>query len=291
SVIAVSERGTMFDPGPSFYMEKIAVGPSAVGSIDITASATQNLRWIARAKNESVGDLTAVILEQRQRIDTYTAATDWPTDPWPAAHADLLGQVRAVADGGPPPDLSALATARATGEVITGTLAMARRQVAEEVVEDLVVAGAEHANEVLVDHLRPALEEVLAVVTTAAKVAPAEVLTASDSMLLSAKDSVRRAALALDAAAVRYAAVRTAAWTVRQLSGEVCTEDVAGLFAELRHAELAWPTHRVHVPPQRPPWEGMTPRARLLYIVTTGGEPWLPTAQEQDARLLEQYGA
>ena len=53
-MIAVSERGSMFDPGPSFYMEKIAVGPSAVGAIDITATATQNLRWIAKSKGESV---------------------------------------------------------------------------------------------------------------------------------------------------------------------------------------------------------------------------------------------
>ncbi len=43
AVIAVSERGSMFDPGPCFYMEKIAVGPDCVGSIDFTASATQNL--------------------------------------------------------------------------------------------------------------------------------------------------------------------------------------------------------------------------------------------------------
>lgn len=64
SVIAVSERGSMFDPGPSFYMEKIAVGPDAVGSIDITASPTQNLKWIAKAKQASVRDLTAVILDR-----------------------------------------------------------------------------------------------------------------------------------------------------------------------------------------------------------------------------------
>ncbi|MGH9134888.1 MAG: class II fructose-bisphosphatase, partial [Ilumatobacteraceae bacterium] len=63
-VIAVSERGSMFDPGPSFYMEKIAVGPDSSGSIDITASATQNLRWIAKAKRASVRDLTAVILDR-----------------------------------------------------------------------------------------------------------------------------------------------------------------------------------------------------------------------------------
>src|SRR5918999_1015439 len=44
SVIAVSERGTMFNPGPCVYMEKIAVGAEAVGAIDITKSPTENLR-------------------------------------------------------------------------------------------------------------------------------------------------------------------------------------------------------------------------------------------------------
>ena len=64
SVIAVSERGTMFDPGPCFYMEKIAVGPDAVGAIDITASPVQNLKWVAKAKGESVRDLTVMILDR-----------------------------------------------------------------------------------------------------------------------------------------------------------------------------------------------------------------------------------
>jgi fructose-1,6-bisphosphatase II len=64
SVIAVSDRESMFDPGPSYYMEKIAVGPEAVGSIDISATATQNLRWIAKAKRENVRDLTVVILDR-----------------------------------------------------------------------------------------------------------------------------------------------------------------------------------------------------------------------------------
>ena len=64
AVIAVSERGTMFNPGPCVYMEKMAVGPDAVGSIDITASPSQNLRWIAKAKGETVRDLTAVILDR-----------------------------------------------------------------------------------------------------------------------------------------------------------------------------------------------------------------------------------
>ena len=43
AVIAVSERGTMFDPGPCVYMEKLAVGPRAKGAVDLTRSPTENL--------------------------------------------------------------------------------------------------------------------------------------------------------------------------------------------------------------------------------------------------------
>ena len=64
SIIAVSDRGTMFDPGPIFYMDKIAVGPESKGVVDINASPTENLRAVAKAKGESVRDVTAVILNR-----------------------------------------------------------------------------------------------------------------------------------------------------------------------------------------------------------------------------------
>ena len=63
SVIGVSERGTMFFP-PTFYLEKIAVGPDAAGVIDITASATENVMRIAEAKKKSPQDVTVVILNR-----------------------------------------------------------------------------------------------------------------------------------------------------------------------------------------------------------------------------------
>ena len=53
SVLAVSERGTMFDPSAVFYMNKIAVGPDAVDAIDITAPIGENIRKVAKAKNVS----------------------------------------------------------------------------------------------------------------------------------------------------------------------------------------------------------------------------------------------
>jgi fructose-1,6-bisphosphatase II len=64
SVIAVAEKGSMFNPGPCVYMEKIAVGPEASGVIDIDAPPTANLKWIAKAKGEAIADLTVVILDR-----------------------------------------------------------------------------------------------------------------------------------------------------------------------------------------------------------------------------------
>src|SRR3954447_13265963 len=59
SVIALSDRGTMFNPGPCVYMEKIAVGPEAAGAIDIRRTPAENLEAVAKAKGESVRDVTA----------------------------------------------------------------------------------------------------------------------------------------------------------------------------------------------------------------------------------------
>jgi fructose-1,6-bisphosphatase II len=64
AVIAVSDAGTMFDPGPFVYMEKIAVGPECAGAIDLNASVTENLHRIAGAKRERIRDLTAVVLDR-----------------------------------------------------------------------------------------------------------------------------------------------------------------------------------------------------------------------------------
>jgi fructose-1,6-bisphosphatase II len=69
SIIAVSDRGTMFDPGPIFYMDKLAVGPEAKGVCDINATPTENLLAVAKAKGESVRDVTAVILNRPRHDD------------------------------------------------------------------------------------------------------------------------------------------------------------------------------------------------------------------------------
>ena len=69
SVVAISERGTMFDPGKIVYMNKIAVGPEAKDVIDIEAPPRENLRRIAKAKGMAIEDLTVVILDRPRHQD------------------------------------------------------------------------------------------------------------------------------------------------------------------------------------------------------------------------------
>src|SRR3954451_18172523 len=50
AVIAVAERGSMFDPSAVFYMDKIAAAPYAADAVDIAASVAENIRRVAKAK-------------------------------------------------------------------------------------------------------------------------------------------------------------------------------------------------------------------------------------------------
>ena len=146
AVIAVSERGTMFNPGPCVYMHKIAVGPDAAGSIDITATATQNLRWVAKAKGESVRDLTVVILDRDRHTDLIAevratgARVKLITDgdifgaiatSWPEAGVDVL-----IGTGGTPEGVTAAAALKCMGGEIQGLLAP-RNQAERDAAIDL----------------------------------------------------------------------------------------------------------------------------------------------------------
>jgi fructose-1,6-bisphosphatase II len=64
SVAALAERGSLFDPGPAKYMDKIAVGPASAGAIDVTVSVEENIWAIARARRKDLDDLTIVVLDR-----------------------------------------------------------------------------------------------------------------------------------------------------------------------------------------------------------------------------------
>ena len=67
--VALAPRGSMFNPGPALYMQKIAVGPEASGVLDLEAPVHENLDKIARAMGQEVDDLTVVILDRPRHAE------------------------------------------------------------------------------------------------------------------------------------------------------------------------------------------------------------------------------
>src|SRR4051812_21567567 len=64
AVVAVAERGTMFNPGPIVYMEKLAVAADVADVVDLDAPIADNLRHIAEARGMRVNEVTVAILDR-----------------------------------------------------------------------------------------------------------------------------------------------------------------------------------------------------------------------------------
>ncbi|MDB1086921.1 class II fructose-bisphosphatase [Streptomyces sp. ACA25] len=69
SVLAVADRGAMFDPSAVFYMDKLATGPEAAEFVDIDAPPAVNIRRVAKAKGKAPEDVTVVILDRPRHHD------------------------------------------------------------------------------------------------------------------------------------------------------------------------------------------------------------------------------
>lgn len=61
SVVAIADKGNLLH-APDMYMDKIAVGPEAVGKVDLNASVYDNLKAVAKAKNKDIEDVLATVL-------------------------------------------------------------------------------------------------------------------------------------------------------------------------------------------------------------------------------------
>ena len=99
SVIALAERGTMFDPHLIFYMKKIVVGPEAAGVIDITAPTKENLLRIAKAKRRSVDSLTVVVLDRPRHDELVSEIRDAGARIKFITDGDVAGAVEAAREG------------------------------------------------------------------------------------------------------------------------------------------------------------------------------------------------
>ena len=132
AVIALSEKGSMFDPGPCVYMDKLAVGPELVGLCSIELSATENLKVVAKAKRIDIRDVTAVVLDRDRHDDLVAEIREAGarirlipdgdvagaiTTAWPDSGADIMFGI-----GGTPEGVIAAAALKGMGGELQGRL-------------------------------------------------------------------------------------------------------------------------------------------------------------------------
>ncbi|HEX5567987.1 MAG TPA: class II fructose-bisphosphatase [Streptomyces sp.] len=132
SVLAVADRGTMFDPSAVFYMDKLVTGPEAAEFVDITAPPSVNIRRVAKAKGGAPEDVTVVILDRPRHehivrdIRESGARIKFITD------GDVAGAIMSVREGtgidlllgigGTPEGIIAACAIKCLGGVIQGRL-------------------------------------------------------------------------------------------------------------------------------------------------------------------------
>ena len=150
SVLAVAERGAMFDPSAVFYMNKIAVGPDAADAIDITAPISENLRAVAKAKKFSVSDLTVCILDRPRHAELIAQVRETGARIRLISDGDVAGAIAAarpdsgtdllIGTGGTPEGIIAAAAMRCMSGALQARLAPtddAERQKAIDAGHDL----------------------------------------------------------------------------------------------------------------------------------------------------------
>ncbi|MDF2825472.1 MAG: fructose 1,6-bisphosphatase [Mycobacterium sp.] len=133
SVLAVAERGAMFDPSAVFYMHKIAVGPDAADVVDISAPIAENIRRVAKVRKSSVADITVCVLDRPRHADLVAEIRDAGARIRLISDGDVAGAISAcrpesgtdllVGIGGTPEGIIAAAAIRCMGGAIQAKLA------------------------------------------------------------------------------------------------------------------------------------------------------------------------
>ena len=133
SVIAVSARGSMYDPSAVFYMSKIVAGPEAAGAVDIDAPPAANIAAVARAKHCSPQDVTVMILDRPRHAELISQGRDAGARIKLITDGDVAGAIMAARGGtgtdllmgigGTPEGIIAACAVKCLGGVIQGRLA------------------------------------------------------------------------------------------------------------------------------------------------------------------------
>jgi fructose-1,6-bisphosphatase II len=133
AVIAVSERGTMYDPGACVYMDKLVTGPEAADVVDISAPVEFNIQAVAKAKGEHPEDVTVVILDRPRHEDLARQIRETGARIKFISDGDVAGAIMAAREGtgvdlllgigGTPEGIIAACAIKCLGGVIQGRLA------------------------------------------------------------------------------------------------------------------------------------------------------------------------
>lgn len=132
STVALAPRGTMFNPGPIVYMDKIAVGAEAKDVVDINAPVADNLKKIAKALGEDVDDLVVVVLDRPRHTRLIADIREVGARIMLIPDGDVAGALMSALPGtgvdvlmgvgGTPEGVLAACALRATGGTIQGKL-------------------------------------------------------------------------------------------------------------------------------------------------------------------------
>jgi len=101
AVIALSGRGTMFDPGPCVYMEKMAGSPEIADLLDLDRPLAETVRLVAERKNCAIGDVMVVVLDRPRHEDSIAAIRAAGARVRLIPHGDVSAALLAVTERSP----------------------------------------------------------------------------------------------------------------------------------------------------------------------------------------------
>lgn len=99
AVAAAAPSGTLY-ASPGWYMDKLVVGPSAAGLIDISAPLSETLATVAKAEDKRVEDLVVVILDKPRHEQLIADVRAAGARVMAIPEGDVLGSLEAVRPGG-----------------------------------------------------------------------------------------------------------------------------------------------------------------------------------------------
>jgi fructose-1,6-bisphosphatase II len=98
SMIAVADRGSMYDPTAVFYMDKIVTGHEGHGVIDLRRPIGENIRALAKAKHKDVADMTVAVLDRPRHLELIDEIREAGAGTRLMLDGDVAGGINAARD-------------------------------------------------------------------------------------------------------------------------------------------------------------------------------------------------